>query len=251
MFNLSRRDQILSGFLILLIIGLIFFRFLFLPTNQEIKSFSQENLELKAEIKNLEAQIEQTPPKQKDSEESYADLDIRLPSDGDMIALLSFLDDTSAQYGLYLDSIDFRGAEELDEVDANNLVFNIATKGAINSLLKYLHELENADRLISVGDVSLDALKIEKLSSQDASLEPKAPSYYISPPGIPEAKLQRIKLEVVEEENYDYSEAEKTVASGIDKGNYALKLTIRAYYTSFDTDIKKLTEEKTSTDGEV
>ena len=115
----------------------------------------------------------------------------------------------------------------------------------VNHCLKRLrHELEKAERLISVEDVSFNAVKAEAQETAEA-VEPGPPAYYIAPPGIPEAKLQRIKFEVVEEKETPVVDSEKPVAGSFDPGKFEMKLTINAYYAGPD----KVAESKTTDDS--
>ena len=74
-------------------------------------------------------------------------------------------------------------------------------------------------------------------------MEKGPPTYYIAPPGIPEAKLQRIKFEVVEEKETPVVDSEKPVAKSFMPGSFEMKLTINAYYAAPDKGAKSKTAE--------
>ncbi|MBP8820191.1 MAG: type 4a pilus biogenesis protein PilO [Syntrophomonadaceae bacterium] len=231
--NLSRRDQYLLIFLVVILIGFGFFRLVYLPMNKEIKTITTNNQQLQLEKERLQAQVKQHPKKTEETEDKFAHLNKRLPTEDEMIPLLTMLDETTGKYGLPFASLDYKGAEKPDETGAQILVFTIGTKGKIAELFNFLDELEKAERLISVEDVSFNAVKAEAQETAEA-VEPGPPAYYIAPPGIPEAKLQRIKFEVVEEAAEPPTQSERPVADSFMPGNFEMKMTIKAYYAATD-----------------
>ncbi|NLM89427.1 MAG: hypothetical protein GX176_11740, partial [Syntrophomonadaceae bacterium] len=56
--------------------------------------------------------------------------------------------------------------------------------------------------------------------------------YYIAPPGIPQAKLERVKIEIEEPD----SEPDKRVADSFIPDQFDMKVTINAYYSPEDPD---------------
>lgn len=241
--KLSQRDQALVALLVIILIGFGFYWFVYLPMNKDIKTFSGSNQELQTQIEDLQTQVKKAPISTGPNEDRFAHLDKRLPSGDEMIPLLTMLDETTGKHKLPFASLDYRGAEQPGKTGAQTLVFNIGTKGKITQLLEFLDELEKAERLISVEDVSFDALKIEAQQTAVAEVEKGPPTYYIAPPGIPEAKLQRIKFEVVEEKETPVVDSEKPVAGSFDPGKFEMKLTINAYYAAPDKAAKSKTTD--------
>ena len=255
--NLSRRDQVLLAVLIVILIGCGFYLLVYAPINKEIQTFTKLNEELQTDKERLQAEIKKAPPKT--AEERFANLDKRLPTEDEMIPLLTMLDETISKHNLPFASLDYKGAEKANETDAQTLVFTIGTKGKLILLLDFLNDLENAERLISVEDVSFNAVKAENVEKQETAVDPGPPTYYIAPPGIPEAKLQRIKFEVVEEKettSATTTDSERPVAESFMPDNFEMKVTINAYYATPDkvaedgnADAKKNDAKKTK--GEV
>lgn len=255
--NLSRRDQVLLAVLIVILIGCGFYLLVYAPINKEIQTFTKLNEELQTDKERLQAEIKKAPPKT--AEERFANLDKRLPTEDEMIPLLTMLDETIGKYNLPFASLDYKGAEKPSETGAQTLVFTIGTKGRLMLLLDFLNDLENAERLISVEDVSFNAVKAENVEKQETAVDPGPPTYYIAPPGIPEAKLQRIKFEVVEEKettSATTTDSERPVAESFMPDNFEMKVTINAYYATPDkvaedgnADAKKNDAKKTK--GEV
>lgn len=259
--NLSRRDQSLLALLVVVVVGFAFFRLAYMPLSKEITTVAADNQQLQTEKQRLQVKIKKAPVKIESTEDKFAHLNKRLPTEDEMIPLLTMLDETTGKYNLPFASLDYKGAEQPDETGAQTLVFSIGTKGNITQLFKFLDELEKAERLISVEDVSFTAVTAEaKEAAEVAVKESGPPTYYIAPPGIPEAKLQRIKFEVVEEKKEETpTESERPVAESFTPGLFEMKMTIKAYYASTEkaapaqeADNKnKSTNEAQNTKGEV
>jgi len=263
--NLSQRDQALLVFLIVILIGFGFYRLLYLPINEEIKTITASNQQLQMEKESLQAKVKKVPAKPEQTEDKNANLNKRLPTDDEMIPLLTMLNETVGKHNLPFASLDYRGEEKPSnlieqalaeiipqkeskkekehESGVKTLVFNIGTKGQITQLLNFLDELEKAERLISVEDVSFNAVKAEAQETAEV-VEPGPPAYYIAPPGIPEAKLQRIKFEVVEEKAETPTESEKPVADSFMPGIFEMKMTIKAYYAPDKTAKSKTADSR-------
>lgn len=228
--SLSRRDQALLALLIVLLIGFAFFRLAYLPANKEIQTLTASNEQLQLEKQSLQKEAKKTPIKDKAAEERFANLNKRLPTEDELIPLLKLLDETTGKNQLPLYSIDYKGAEKPAETGAQTLVFNISTKGKVDILFKFLAELENAERLISVEDVSFSAVRAETIDTSEEK-DAGPPAYYIAPPGIPEAKLQRIKFEIITEKE-TASQSERPVAESYIPDAFEMKITINAYYAA-------------------
>lgn len=230
--NLSRRDQSLLAMLIIILIGFGFFRLAYLPMSKEINTITASNQQLQIEKERLQAKTKKAPDKTEQNEDKFAYLNKRLPTEDEMIPLLTMLDNMTGKYNLPFSSLDYKGAEKPDKTGAQTLVFTIGTRGPITQLFNFLDEMEKAERLISVEDVAFNAVKAETQETA-AAVEPGPPAYYIAPPGIPEAKLQRIKFEVEEEEEAP-AEFERPVAESFIPGIFEMKITISAYYAAPD-----------------
>ncbi len=230
--NLSRRDQALLAFLVIILIGFVFYRLVYVPINQEIQTITESNQELRLDKQRLEVEVKKGPAKTEETKDKFAHLDKRLPTEDEIIPLLTMLDETTGKHNLPFASLDYKGAEKPGETGAQTLVFNIGTKGKIMQLLDFLHELESAERLISVEDVSFSGVKAEAVVETDAE-EPGPPAYYIAPPEIPEAKLKRIRFEIVEVQETT-TNTERPVADSFMPDNFEMKLTIKTYCAGLD-----------------
>jgi len=94
-------------------------------------------------------------------------------------------------------------------------------------LIDFLQELLTAPRFISVAEVSLNAAKAENSSVSVG--EGSIPTYYIAPPGVPQAKLDRVKIEIVGEQPAG-DQPEQRVADSFIPDKFDMKVTINAYY---------------------
>ncbi len=255
--NLSERDQVLLVLFIVILMGFGFYRGLYLPIHKEIQAFTASNRQLQMEKESLQAKVKKLPAKPQQTEDQYANLNKRLPTDDEMICLLTMLNETAGKHNLPFASLDYKGAEKPSnlieqalagiippkesknekeyESGVQTLVFNIGTKGQITQLLNFLDDLEKAERLISVEEVSFNAVKAETQETEVVDEGP--PAYYIAPPDIPEAKLQRIKFEVVEERE-SVTESERLVAESFIANMFEMKITIKAYYAAQDKAIQ-------------
>jgi len=246
--NISKRDQYLLLGLLLIIIVFVFVRFVYMPSRTEIQTLQATQQELQKEKKQLEKVIPKTNTARQENEQKYANLNKRLPSEDELVPLLTVLDNSCKKYKVPMTSLEYRGAAEQTVEDAQSgaqtLVFTVGIKGKVSQLFDYLNALENEQRLISVLDVTLDAVKVETSSTTVEENEP--PAYYIAPPGMPEAKLQRVKFEVVEEEE-ETANGEQPVAVSLVPDTFEMKITINAYYAAdgASTQLKKTETENT------
>ncbi len=227
--NITKRDQILLLGMIIIIITFAFFRFVYMPTREEIQTLSTTQQELQQEKKHLETVAKKPQNVRKDIEQKFANLNKRLPTEDELVPLLTALDDSCKKFQVPLTSMDYKGAEQKDPSGAQTLVFTVATKGKITQLFDFLNELETNQRLISVLDVSLTALKAEKVDT--STVESGPPTYYIAPPGMPQAKLQRVTFEIKDTAEVA-NEAEIPVAASFAPDRFEMKITINAYYAA-------------------
>jgi Tfp pilus assembly protein PilO len=252
--NLSRRDQALLAFLVIILIGFIFYRLVYVPINQEIQTITESNQELQLDKQRLEVEVKKGPAKTEETKDKFAHLDKRLPTEDEIIPLLTMLDETTGKHKLPFASLDYKGAEKPGETGAQLLVFNIGTKGKMMQLLDFLHDLESAERLISVEEVSFSGVKVEAKETEKED-EPGPPAYYIAPPEIPQAKLKRIRFEIVEEKETK-TDIERPVADSFMPDNFEMKLTIKTYCAGHDKagqtkDAKTEKKPKNNANGEV
>lgn len=230
--NLSKRDQNLLMGLVIIIAVFVFVRFVYMPAQDKIQTLQTTQKELQQEKNQLVKMTPQTSADGKKIEQKYANLNKRLPSEDELVPLLTVLDNNCKKYKVPLVSLEYRGTEEITaeqktQSGAKTLVFTVTTKGKVTQLFDYLKSLESEQRLISVLDVSLDAVKLEKTG---VSVDENAPpTYYIAPPGMPEAKLQRVKFDVVETEE-ETNNSNQPVASTLVPDTFEMKITINTFY---------------------
>lgn len=236
--NISKRDQYLLMGLVIIVAIFVFVRFIYMPAQEEIQTLKTTQKELQQEKKQLEKMIPQTSADKDKTEMKNVTLNQRLPKEDEMVPLLTVLDNSCKKYKVPLISLEYRGAEakkdEQSQSGAQTLVFTVTTKGKVSQLFDFLNALENEQRLISVLDVSLNAVKIEKIDVATDENEP--PAYYIAPPGMPEAKLQRVKFEV--EETEESTDANQPVAVTLVPDTFEMKITINTYYAPEATTIQ-------------
>ena len=246
--NITKRDQALLLGMVIILIAFAFFRFVYMPNRGEIQSLSTTRQELQQEKERLETVVKKSPATLKDNTEKFANLNKRLPTEDEVVPLLTVLDNSCKKYKIPLASLDYKGAEQKEPSGAQTLVFTVGSKGKISQLFDFLNELETNQRLISVLDVSLTAVKAKKVNTSVDENNP--PAYYIAPPGIPQAKLQRVIFEV-EEAAEAPGEAEQPLAASFIPDSFDMKITINAYYAnqSYSVQISK-EGNKTVKDGE-
>lgn len=237
--NLSKRDQILLMVMVIILALFVFVKFSYLPGREEIQSLTTTQQELQKQKQDLQQITAQKTTAQNEAEKEFADLDKRLPSNDELVPLMNVLNDSCKKYKVPMTSLEYRGAEEKNPAGAQTMVFTIGTKGKVSQLFDFLNTLETNQRLISVLDVSLDAVKAEAKTSTETTNE--IPTYYIAPPGMPEAKLQRVKFEV-ENAQETASAAEKPVASGLVPDSFEMRITINAYYAGQTVGVEPVKE---------
>ena len=108
--NISRRDQGLLAVLVIILVGALFFRFMYMPNNAKIQALNSDNQELELEKMRL-TELKNVPVQSNDDEDEFAHLDKRLPTNDELIPLLTLLDDTINECKLPFGSLDYRGAE--------------------------------------------------------------------------------------------------------------------------------------------
>lgn len=232
MMNLSKRDRNLLAFLIIVLLGAGFYFLSYAPTSKEITVLASANRDLQKEAIDLQTEINNAPPPAElDGKET---IDNRLPNEDEMIPLMTMLDETLTKDKLPFKSFDYRGTDKVTDNGVWGMTFVITTTGKLIPLLDFINELENAERLISIENVSFSGVKAER-DPELSEAEAGPPAYYIAPPGIPEGKLQRIKFEIVDAPDEIAADTEKPVAGTFELDVFDMRLTIKAYYT----DIKK------------
>jgi Tfp pilus assembly protein PilO len=226
--TLSQREK---AFIVMAVFALaifVFIRFLYLPGQARIADLQTANQQLGQEQQRLEAILQKQEESKPVSEDTdLASLSQKLPTEEEMIPVLKFLDESTPKCDIELSSLEYRGAKEGEEGQTRSLTFAVDTSGSIFDLIDFLQELQTAPRFISVADVSLNACKSEQSSTAEDG--ESTPTYYIAPPGIPQAKLDRVKIEIVEEKAAN-EQPERRVADSFTPDEFDMKVTIIAYY---------------------
>lgn len=226
--TLSQREKTLIVIAIFALAIFVFIRFLYLPGQDRIADLQAANQQLDLEQQRLEAILEKQEKSQPVSENiDLVRVNEQLPTQEEMIPVLKFLDESTRQCDIELSSLEYRGAKEDEEGETRTLTFAVDTSGSIFDLINFIQELQAAPRFISVADVSLNACKAEQ--SNVSVEEESIPTYYIAPPGIPQAKLDRVKIEIVEEQPTG-DQPEQRVADSFIRDKFDMKVTVNAYY---------------------
>lgn len=229
--TLSPRERTLILIAVYALALFIFVWFLYLPQQARSSALQADNQQLAQEKMRLEA-IRQ---KQEQKETVSAGTELtavkeQLPTQEEMIPVLKYLNESSKKCGVELASLEYRGRADTDG-EARTLVFSVETDGSIFDLIDFLQQLLEAPRFISVEDISLNARKVESTSNAG---EDSTPTYYIAPPGIPQAKLERVKVEVEEAE--PVNEPERRIADSFIPDQFDMRVTIHAYYSPEQSD---------------
>lgn len=228
--NLSPRERTMIVVAAYALAFFCFVWFLYLPLQSRTADLQADNQQLIQEKTRLEAirkKQEQQTPVSEGSE--LAAVNQQLPAQEELIPVLKYLNESSKKCGVELGSLEYRGSKESDGEEARILTFAVETSGSIFDLIDFLQQLLEAPRFISVADVSLSACKAENTSDSEKE---STPTYYIAPPGIPQAKLERVKIEIEEPD----SEPDKRVADSFIPDQFDMKVTINAYYSPEDPD---------------
>jgi len=225
--SLSQREKTLIIIAVYALAIFCFVMFLYLPGQAKIAALQADNQQLTQEQTRLEAiRQKQEQSKPVDETSDLAMVKEQLPTEQEMIPVLKFLDETTNKCDVELASLEYRGARE-DEGAARTLTFAVETSGSIFDLIDFLRELLAAPRFISVANVSFNACRAESISG--SSDEESIPTYYIAPPGIPQAKLERVKVEI--EETQTSGDTNERVADSFIPDQFDMKVTINAYYS--------------------
>lgn len=241
--SLSRRERVLIFTAVLALLAACFVWFMYLPQQARIDAAQADQAQLKQEKTRLEAirkKQEVTTPVNND----LAIVNEQLPAQQEMIPVLKFLDKSTQKCDVYFTSLEYKGAKEDEKEETKTLTFTVETSGSIFDLIDFLKELLSSPRFISVEDVALTASKAEKTNAAD--IEEREPVYYIAPPGIPQAKLDRVKIEIEEEEE-TVSQVEQPVADSFIPDEFTMKVTINAYY--YPDQPANPDQKKTANDG--
>lgn len=223
---LSNREKALLVIAVLALAIFGYIRFLYMPVQARITDLQTANQQLGQEQQRLEAILQKQEESEPVSEDTdLASLSQKLPTEEEMIPVLKFLDESTPKCDIELSSLEYRGAKEGEEGQTRSLTFAVDTSGSIFDLIDFLQELQTAPRFISVADISLNACKAENTSDSEKE---STPTYYIAPPGIPQAKLERVKVEVEEVESD--GAPERRVADSFIPDQFDMKVTINAYY---------------------
>lgn len=224
--NLSPRERTMIVVAAYALAFFCFVWFLYLPLQSRTADLQADNQQLIQEKTRLEAirkKQEQQTPVSEGSE--LAAVNQQLPAQEELIPVLKYLNESSKKCGVELGSLEYRGSKESDGEEARILTFAVETSGSIFDLIDFLQQLLEAPRFISVADISLNACKAENTSDSEKE---STPTYYIAPPGIPQAKLERVKVEVEEVESD--GAPERRVADSFIPDQFDMKVTINAYY---------------------
>lgn len=242
--TISRREKILIFILIVAVLGFLFVRLVYLPNDVEIQALQADNQELKLEKQNLEnlrRQQELSSDTQIRTMAELRVLEAKLPVEEELVPMMRFVDEIARDSGMLLLSLTYKEEQAKTTSGAGKLTFDVGTSGSIFAIINFLQALNDAPRLISIGDVVLTAAKKEAPQVKDNAKS--VPSYYIPPPGIPEAKGNRYKLEVIEEEQASQSVQSKT-ADSILRDMYKLDMKITMYYFAKEDNAQEPKEAK-------
>jgi len=223
--SLSQREKTMVVIAVYALAFFCFVWFLYLAQQDRTASLQAENQQLSQEKMRLEAirkKQEQQAPVSEGGE--LTSVKEQLPTQEEMIPVLKYLNDSSKECNVELASLEYRGTKK-DEGAARTLTFAVETSGSIFDLIDFLQQLLASPRFISVADISLNACKAENTSDSEKE---STPTYYIAPPGIPQAKLERVKVEVEEVESD--GAPERRVADSFIPDQFDMKVTINAYY---------------------
>ncbi len=223
--SLSQREKTMVVIAVYALAFFCFVWFLYLPQQDRTASLQAENQQLSQEKMRLEAirkKQEQQAPVSEGGE--LTSVKEQLPTQEEMIPVLKYLNDSSKECNVELASLEYRGTKK-DEGAARTLTFAVETSGSIFDLIDFLQQLLASPRFISVAYISLNACKAENTSDSEKE---STPTYYIAPPGIPQAKLERVKVEVEEVESD--GAPERRVADSFIPDQFDMKVTINAYY---------------------
>lgn len=236
--QISRRERILIFVALYVIISFAFIWFFYLPQSEEMETLKSNNQALTLEKQKLAA-LHRKQQQEKASLESpqVQDLKARVPEETELIPLLKFIDQTTIDCNIPFISVGYQ-ADKGDKnapAEVRIVTMDVGTTGNIYDLVEFLRRIKGAPRLMAVEDIRFQAVKLDTgVSSAPApQVESGPPAYYIPPPDVPEAKLERIRFIIEEKETQSAPAVSRnaTQAESIAAGQYTMNFTVVAYYS--------------------
>lgn len=243
--TMSRREKILIFALIVIFITYLFARLIYIPNIKEIQALEtdKQNLVLqKQKLETIREQQAKSPDKQEKELEELEVLRTRVPLHDDLLPLMRFINNAAGQSNLLMLSLTYSAGETKPESGVAKITFNVGTSGSFCALINFLQILYDSPRLINIEDISLDAVKKEAVQISEA--DKSAPSYYIPPPAVPEAKGSRKKVEVIEKEYLSQSAPEARASDSLLRGTFKMNLKLTMYYFAGDGDTPAADSQK-------
>lgn len=232
--QISRRERILMFIGLYVIMAMAFIWFFYLPQSEEVETLKNNNQALTIEKQNLAAQHQKLKREQASPVSAEVqNLHLRIPDDQELLPLLKFIDQTTAECKIPFVSVEYQASESTEKAPAEVRIvtFRVGTSGNIYGLIDFLRKVKEAPRLMAIEDIRFNACKAESGGAAPVEVESGPPAYYIPPPDVPEAKLERVRF-IIQEVPQQPTQANKVTrqAESIVAGQYDLGFTVVAYY---------------------
>lgn len=236
--QISRRERILLFVALYVVMSFAFIWFFYLPQSEEMETLKSNNQTLTIQKQKLAAQHRKQQQEKASPESLQAqDLKARVPEETELIPLLKFIDQTTIDCNIPFISVGYQ-ADKGDKnapAEVRIVTMDVGTTGNIYDLVEFLRRLKAAPRLMAVEDIRFQAMKLESggSSAPAPQAESGPPAYYIPPPDVPEAKLERIRFIIEEKETQSAPAVSRnaTQAESIAAGQYTMSFTVVAYYS--------------------
>lgn len=169
------KEQQKYVFIVFAVVAFVFvyFNFFLQPVNRGIKNKNARIKELTTmltEAKREAEQLEQLKTKIAALEYEYKELQLLLPAQKDLPDLIRRLTTLSQRFGIRIQSIETRPVVTTASTEYDEIPFGLTITGTFHTILEFLTELGQQDRLMSARDLQLSAqVTAEKLATASGS----------------------------------------------------------------------------------
>ncbi|NLG33621.1 MAG: hypothetical protein GX550_08890 [Syntrophomonadaceae bacterium] len=228
--KISRREKILLLVLIYIIIVSVFFKYFYLPKASHIADLQVRNEALRTALREWEEQTSQPeddiPVDKPKPDDEAAGIDSRLPMKAELLEVLTFLDQSSHEFNVPLQSMQYLDREsETGQPGVRKVSIQVSAAGGLFELVNYTRSLEESTRLAVIDSLELTAEPKPEPAGIGA-----VPGYYFAPPSAPEAKGAR-GTDPGDLPGHAKSTVSKA-SEGLDGYRYRMNLGVSFYYYS-------------------
>ncbi len=155
--KLKQRDITIIVLVLTVLLGVLWYFYMFNPTKERIATLESENADLQSRIDIGEAAKANLPLLEEQllqAEADKADFLATLPKESEVADLIMTMRTSASDSGVEFTSISQGGAGSEAIQDVRSISFNLATSGNFGSTMTFLDTLENLKRFTKVRSVS-------------------------------------------------------------------------------------------------